>query len=77
MSKQRVSIPRQTGSGDAMAPGTYFVDDQGIPHIRCAECNGMGPMSDHEISANGDVNPSILCPHCGWHVWGTLEDWSE
>lgn len=46
-------------------------------------CSLKGPLRDghsgHSVNAEGEVNPSIVCPHsgCDWHVWGILEGWDR
>lgn len=57
--------------------------------IKCQDCGADGmlrsapghPRSDgtrgHEITPDGTVSPSIVCPNpeCHWHVWGRLDRW--
>ena len=31
----------------------------------------------HKIASDGIVSPSLLCPDCGWHVYGRFLDWKE
>lgn len=30
---------------------------------------------EHEVDEDGEVSPSVGCPHCGFHAWATLKDW--
>lgn len=70
---------------DAPAPawGTGSRDGQQIVWVRCPNCRTC-PTLQHEISANGEVSPSIWhqCADSGnndsaqdWHIWGTLLGW--
>jgi C4-type Zn-finger protein len=29
----------------------------------------------HSIAADGAVTPSMVCPHCPFHEWVSLENW--
>lgn len=33
--------------------------------------------SCHSIQDDGSVAPSVVCPHCGWHVFIRLDSWKE
>lgn len=44
--------------------------------LKCS--NGhIASLSNHEISTDGVVTPSVVCPHegCNFHEMVTLEDW--
>ena len=46
--------------------------------VACGECGKSSTLTDHTIKPNGDVSPSLQCPHepCPWHVNHiTLEGW--
>lgn len=48
------------------------------PVIRCLECGGLVSLDkNHVINDMGRVSPSIGCPWCGWHVFGSLDRWQE
>jgi hypothetical protein len=50
----------------------------GMVNLICGGCGKhAGHLGDHTISENGEVNPSLLCPLCEWHVWGILEGWGS
>lgn len=40
----------------------------------CAVEVGVG-RRHHTVGPNGDVNPSAICPHCGFHGWVRLAGW--
>ena len=45
--------------------------------VACA--NGhLGYLSDHTITTDGHVHPSLVCSEtgCDWHVWGRLLGWT-
>ena len=44
----------------------------------CPNCRQTASLIDHEISDNGDVNPSVVCPDniCGFHRYIKLLDWN-
>jgi hypothetical protein len=55
-----------------------------IPHPRWREWEGVVIVScpeghtarlNHNVASDGSVTPSLLCPYCGWHVWGRLDGW--
>ena len=74
----RVSVPRGKGR---LAPGTWKgvtgkADIKAV--LRCPDCRHRQFLGEkHTVSANGDVNPSVVCPYddCSWHVHITLLDW--
>ena len=41
--------------------------------ISCPQC-GTPTETDHEISEDGTVTPSLLCD-CGWHEFAKLAGW--
>lgn len=44
--------------------------------ITCPSCGGIGSLKDHDISPEGLVMPSLMCPRgCGFHEHGVLEDY--
>jgi len=47
--------------------------------LYCPNCKGSsGCLIRHTITADGEVNASILCPqNCGWHVFGILDGYAE
>lgn len=75
---QRTRIPHvhSTHRGSAgwfRSDGTIY--REGV-HLICGGCGKhAGDLRDHTITGTGEVNASLLCPMCGWHVWGLLEDW--
>lgn len=46
--------------------------------ISCPKC-GLEACANHSIEPNGDVNPSVVCPHdgCDFHEFVTLEGWAD
>ena len=61
--------------------------------ISCPRCGGVASLSGHAIDAQGDVTPSVVCPHdieqvelrplgevtvkCDFHEFVRLEGWTE
>ncbi len=44
--------------------------------VSCPDCGESASLSGHRIGDNGDVTPSLLCPHqCGFHEHVTLVGW--
>jgi hypothetical protein len=45
--------------------------------IACASCGNFGGLGKHEISPEGRITPSIVCPWspCTFHDYGILEGW--
>jgi hypothetical protein len=33
--------------------------------------------SCHTIDGDGTIHPSVVCPHCAWHVMARLIGWSS
>lgn len=54
---------------------------RGTPTARvaCAKCGQSAPIWFHEIDAEGNVTPSLVCPMdgCDWHVTVMLQGWKE
>lgn len=44
--------------------------------VVCPSCGIEGTLV-HEVRTNGDVEPSMVCPHegCSFHEFIQLEDW--
>lgn len=63
---------------DKIPAGHYrkvIVDGKITAEVACGDC-GESAYLDHEISIDGIVTPSLVCPkECGWHVMGKLENW--
>ena len=47
--------------------------------FNCPKCDGFISVTNHDISDNGEVNPSLVCPYdgCGFHEWVILENWKK
>lgn len=43
--------------------------------IVCPNCHIMGTISDHNISEDGTVTPSVICPECDFHDMIKLLEW--
>lgn len=45
--------------------------------VSCPGCGQSASLSDHTIGANGDVEPSLVCPAkgCSFHEHVTLVGW--
>jgi hypothetical protein len=54
--------------------------------IKCGACDFSGRITDptksvpakdqhYSVEPDGSVSPSIVCPKCGWHVFGRLDGW--
>lgn len=55
--------------------GPWWMPWAGRTLVLCGGTCGQKMLLDHEIGADGEVNPSVDCPNCDWHVWVTLEGW--
>jgi len=65
MAKRRVAVPKVN----------WEFTRQRV-YVTCPGC-GMKAGLDHTVEANGDVNPSLDCPECSYHVWASLEGWDH
>lgn len=54
------------------------IDGFRLPIIQCPGCdeNLLG-NSSHGVDINGNVNASVVCPHCEFHNYVVLEDWNS
>lgn len=72
-----VDLPRAESIDDA-APGSWVPTE---PEGFIYTCGGCGvwlhPREGKSITSDGSVLPSMLCPYCGWHVWGRLVGWGD
>lgn len=41
----------------------------------CPQCGVEGILDEHVIHNDGRVEPSVVCPSCGWHDYIKLADW--
>jgi len=40
----------------------------------CPKCDHLLSLVNHTITADGQVSPSVVCPHkCGWHEFIRLK----
>lgn len=42
--------------------------------VTCPGCK-LTARLDHDVSATGEVNPSLDCPECPYHEFVTLAGW--
>ncbi len=72
---QRIEIPVVDFDHRGSA-GWYVLERQ--VRLVCGDCGkDAGDFRNHSIDKDGTVNASILCPMCGWHVWGVLVQWEH
>lgn len=43
---------------------------------RCPGCHGTGSLRNHDVKADGNVEPSVLCG-CGYHAFIRLDGWDH
>lgn len=62
----------------------YFLSSGEAPYIVCPECGHAGRLGNHQIRADGSIEPSIVCPmascgdgvvRCSAHYYGRLESY--
>jgi hypothetical protein len=58
-------------------PLTWYLAASGTVWMRCPRGHVARLHPEHEIGANGNVEPSVICPNedCDWHRMVTLTDW--
>lgn len=67
---------------EALSPGTWnkwFIRETGLYAVMFKCTNGhIGTLMDHQITNDGTVSPSVVCPKdgCGYHEWIKLEGWT-
>lgn len=71
----RQDFPQSAGR----EPGTWrlwSIGSQVRAIVVCPGCGVEGTL-DHEVRTNGDVEPSVECPHegCSFHAFIRLQDW--
>jgi hypothetical protein len=62
---------------DGREPGTW--KPAGAPYkanVVCPVCSIQAHLKDHEISDDGEITPSLVCPGpgCTFHVFAVLDD---
>ena len=77
-----VTLPRE--SEHWPSPGTWTLvrskeRGQVTARVACVDCGQSAPIWFHEITADGTVTPSLVCPMegCSWHVHIKLDGWAE
>ena len=46
--------------------------------VSCPGCGCVATLEDHTIAADGQVQPSLLCPHrCGFYDHVLLKNWGN
>ena len=79
MEQERLEVPQ--GDLGTFKPGLAWQggklpDGTRTVTMRC-ECNRICSLSQHTISPEGLVHPSVVCGHdCGFHRWVTLTGWA-
>lgn len=43
--------------------------------VRCPDCDGTASL-EHDVAADGTIDPSLDCPSCEFHDHAWLESWS-
>ncbi len=76
----------------SMPPGTWvpaLLDGKRSAYMCCPDCGNVCGIHSHDVDADGNVNPSIVCaatsPNTGeggcaekgFHEWATLEGWGD
>ena len=54
--------------------GVALRDSKPIPSFLCV-CGMRGALFDHDVDADGTVNPSVVHDECGFHDSIKLEHW--
>lgn len=61
------------------APGTWWWSGEGTeasgPTISCPKCQALHGL-DHKISADGELDPSVVCTRCDFHEYARLLGWT-
>lgn len=71
-------VPLSTLSAQGLGWWPVHSDNKYRANIRCP--NGhIGAIVDHEVSPNGSVNPSVVCPAkgCSFHEFVQLTGWAK
>lgn len=57
--------------------GLRAEDGERTASVGCPECGRLASLRDHRIASDGEVSPSLVCPHagCPFHAWARLEGW--
>ena len=55
----------------------WTLHERGHVIVQCPECGREGTLNpqNHSVRDSGEVLPSFICPHCGWHGWVRLVGW--
>jgi len=72
-------IPLRRGPSFPPSRGEWFLAPDGNLMIVCMECGaptGILP-SVHTVRDDGAMQPSYICPSCGWHVFVRLVGWGD
>lgn len=75
-----ITIPYNPWVDGRSVPGTWHGGNTGkgrSASICCPKCKKIGTLTDHTISGEGKVNPSLVCPNdkCNFHEYVQLEGW--
>lgn len=72
-------MPVDIPHSNEIKPGTWngMITDEGRKaSFSCPTCGRLGILTDHKISQNGTVKPSVVCSYeCGFHENIRLEGW--
>ena len=70
---KRVLI-RKADFKDGTGPSWHII--AGTVFIRCDCGKILGSPTKHSIQADGQIDASIVCDSCKFHVFGILQDWT-
>lgn len=63
-------------------PGVWWhavLDGKPSAIVTCPSCGGHGGLHDHSVDDEGNVTPSLVCPHgsCTFHDFVRLDGWQS
>ena len=59
-------------------PRAFWTEIGGAVLIRCPQCARVFSLTNHTITAAGEVTPSVVCGHaCGFHAVVTLAGYGK
>lgn len=66
---------------EELKPGTWnrWKVPSGHSILFCDTNGHIGSLDDHQIKADGTVDPSVWCPdpNCNFHEWIILQNWDS
>jgi hypothetical protein len=72
-----LELPKALNADWAPFTWHFYQAQDGKPTVFINDGNDLLSLAKYVIEADGSVQPSVLCPTCGFHDDVKLKDWEK